>query len=138
MLPADLIDLASDTKTKPTAAMRAVMAGAEVGDERAHEDPTVNRLVARCADLLGKQAALFLLVLTRSQLGLGLGQQGCKVSSRGVCCLRRHLSTSSSKGVVQGPRQHQQLLQQQGKARLGTCRSCRKLSRTTQSRLLLA
>jgi threonine aldolase len=60
MPPADLIDLASDTKTKPTAAMRAAMAGAEVGDERAHEDPTVNRLVARCAELLGKEAALFL------------------------------------------------------------------------------
>jgi threonine aldolase len=56
----DLIDLASDTKTRPTAAMRAVMAAAEVGDERAHEDPTVNRLIARCAALLGKEAAVFL------------------------------------------------------------------------------
>jgi threonine aldolase len=56
----DLIDLASDTKTRPTAAMRSAMAAAEVGDERAHEDPTVNRLVARCAELLGKQAAVFL------------------------------------------------------------------------------
>ena len=60
MRTADLIDLASDTKTKPTAAMRAAMAAADVGDERAHEDPTVNRLVARCADLLGKEAAVFL------------------------------------------------------------------------------
>jgi threonine aldolase len=60
MPPADLIDLACDTKTKPTAAMRAAMAAAEVGDERAHEDPSVNRLVARCADLLGKDAAVFL------------------------------------------------------------------------------
>jgi threonine aldolase len=56
----DLIDLASDTKTRPTAAMRATMAAAEVGDERAHEDPTVNRLVARCAQLLGKEAGVFL------------------------------------------------------------------------------
>jgi threonine aldolase len=55
-----MIDLFSDTKTKPTAAMRAVMAQAEVGDERAGEDPSVNRLVARCAALLGKPAALFL------------------------------------------------------------------------------
>jgi threonine aldolase len=56
----DLIDLASDTKTRPTAAMRAAMAAAEVGDERANEDPTVNRLVVRCAEMLGKEAAVFL------------------------------------------------------------------------------
>ena len=55
-----LIDLASDTKTRPTPAMRAAMAAAEVGDERANEDPTVNRLVARCAALLGKEDAVFL------------------------------------------------------------------------------
>ena len=55
-----MIDLFSDTKTRPTAAMRQVMANAEVGDERANEDPSVNRLVERCAALLGKQAALFL------------------------------------------------------------------------------
>jgi len=55
-----LIDLASDTKSRPTAGMRAAMAAAEVGDERANEDPTVNRLNARCAALLGKEAAVFL------------------------------------------------------------------------------
>jgi len=55
-----MIDLFSDTKTRPTAAMRQVMANAEVGDERAGEDPSVNRLVERCAALLGKPAALFL------------------------------------------------------------------------------
>ena len=55
-----LIDLASDTKTRPTTGMRAAMAAAEVGDERANEDPTVNRLVERCAALLGKEAAVFL------------------------------------------------------------------------------
>ena len=55
-----MIELFSDTKTKPTAEMRQVMASAEVGDERAGEDPTVNRLVERCADLLGKEAALYL------------------------------------------------------------------------------
>jgi threonine aldolase len=53
-------DFFSDTKTRPTAAMRRVMAEAEVGDERAGEDPTVNRLVARCAALLGKEAAIYL------------------------------------------------------------------------------
>ncbi len=55
-----LIDLFSDTKTKPSAAMRAVMAAAEVGDERAGEDPTVTALEARGAALLGKEAALYL------------------------------------------------------------------------------
>jgi threonine aldolase len=54
------IELFSDTKTRPTAAMRQVMAQAEVGDERAGEDPSVNRLVERCAALLGKAAALYL------------------------------------------------------------------------------
>ena len=55
-----MIDLFSDTKTRPTAAMRQVMANADVGDERANEDPSVNRLVERCAALLGKEAALYL------------------------------------------------------------------------------
>lgn len=54
-----MIDLYSDTKTRPTAAMRRAMAEAEVGDEAAFEDPTVNALCARVAALLGKEAALF-------------------------------------------------------------------------------
>jgi threonine aldolase len=54
-----MIDLRSDTVTKPTAAMRAAMASAEVGDDVYHEDPTVNRLEARAADLFGKEAAIF-------------------------------------------------------------------------------
>ncbi|MBI5879493.1 MAG: low specificity L-threonine aldolase [Chloroflexi bacterium] len=55
-----MIDLYSDTLTKPTPAMRAVIAVAEVGDEQKNEDPTVNRLLEMAADLLGKEAALFL------------------------------------------------------------------------------
>jgi threonine aldolase len=55
-----MIELFSDTKTRPTPAMRKVMAEAEVGDERANEDPSVNRLVERCAALLDKEAALYL------------------------------------------------------------------------------
>jgi len=54
------VDLYSDTVTRPTAAMRRVMAEAEVGDEQNREDPTVNRLQDMVADLLGKEAALFL------------------------------------------------------------------------------
>src|SRR6267154_270932 len=54
------IDLRSDTKTRPTPGMRQAMATAEVGDEQADEDPSVNLLCERVAKLLGKEAALFL------------------------------------------------------------------------------
>ena len=55
-----MIDLYSDTSTKPTLGMRAAMAAAEVGDEQHGSDPTVNRLLERSRELLGKEAALFL------------------------------------------------------------------------------
>lgn len=54
------IDLRSDTVTRPTDAMRAAMAAAPVGDDQYGEDPTTNRLQARLAELLGKEAALWL------------------------------------------------------------------------------
>jgi threonine aldolase len=54
-----IIDLRSDTVTKPTEAMREAMARAEVGDDVYGEDPTVNRLQEMVAGLLGKKAALF-------------------------------------------------------------------------------
>ncbi|MEO8026066.1 MAG: threonine aldolase family protein, partial [Bryobacteraceae bacterium] len=54
-----MIDLRSDTVTKPTAAMRRAMADADVGDDVYGEDPTVNRLEERAAEIFGKQAALF-------------------------------------------------------------------------------
>lgn len=55
----ELIDVRSDTVTKPTPKMRAAMADAEVGDDVYAEDPTVNRLEQRAAEILGKEAALF-------------------------------------------------------------------------------
>ncbi len=55
----DIIDLRSDTITRPTPGMRAAIAAAEVGDDVFDEDPTVNRLQERVASLLGKEAALF-------------------------------------------------------------------------------
>jgi threonine aldolase len=55
----NVIDLRSDTVTKPTAAMRAAMAAAEVGDDVYGEDPTVNRLEKRAAEMLGREAAIF-------------------------------------------------------------------------------
>jgi threonine aldolase len=54
------VDLVSDTVTRPGPAMRRAMAEAEVGDEQNREDPTVNRLQDMVAELLGKEAALFL------------------------------------------------------------------------------
>ena len=55
-----MIDLHSDTVTKPTEGMLAAMAAAEVGDEQEREDPTTNELQRRMAELLGQEAALFL------------------------------------------------------------------------------
>jgi threonine aldolase len=55
-----MIDLFSDTVTRPSPAMRQAMAAAEVGDEQRKLDPTVNRLQDMVAELLGKEAALFL------------------------------------------------------------------------------
>ncbi len=53
------VELRSDTFTRPSAEMRAAMASAEVGDDVYGEDPTVNRLEARAAEIFGKEAALF-------------------------------------------------------------------------------
>ena len=55
----EIIDLRSDTVTKPSREMREVMLTAEVGDDVYGEDPTVNRLQERVAEILGKEAALF-------------------------------------------------------------------------------
>src|SRR3974390_2706087 len=54
-----LIDLRSDTVTLPTPAMREAMYHAEVGDDVYGEDPTINRLQERAAEIMGKEAALF-------------------------------------------------------------------------------
>ena len=56
----ELIDLRSDTVTKPTPGMRAAMAQADVGDDVIDVDPTVEKLQKRTAELLGKEAALFM------------------------------------------------------------------------------
>ena len=61
-----MIDLRSDTATKPSPEMLAAMTSAELGDEQAREDPTVNELQRRAAELLGHEAALFLPTATMS------------------------------------------------------------------------
>ncbi len=57
---AQLVNLYSDTQTKPTAGMRRAIAEADVGDEQRFEDPTVRALEERLAELLGHDAAVFL------------------------------------------------------------------------------
>ena len=54
-----MIDLRSDTVTRPSVAMRKAMASAKVGDDDYHDDPTVNLLEERAAEVVGKEAALF-------------------------------------------------------------------------------
>jgi threonine aldolase len=63
-----IIDLRSDTVTRPTAAMRKLMSSAEVGDDVYGEDPTVNRLEGLAAELAGMEAALFVCSGTQSNL----------------------------------------------------------------------
>jgi threonine aldolase len=72
-----LIDLRSDTVTKPTPAMRRAMFEAEVGDDVYQEDPTVNRLESHAAEVLGKEAALFV-------------PSGCMGNTIGIKLLTRH------------------------------------------------
>jgi threonine aldolase len=63
-----LVDLRSDTVTRPTPAMREAMLRAEVGDDVFGDDPTVNRLQKRIAEMLGFEAALFMPTGTQSNL----------------------------------------------------------------------
>jgi threonine aldolase len=67
-----VIDLRSDTVTLPTPEMREAMAKAEVGDDVFGEDPTVNRLEAMAAEVLGKEAAVLTVSGTMSNLAAGL------------------------------------------------------------------
>jgi threonine aldolase len=77
------VDLRSDTVTRPTAAMRRAMADADVGDDGFGEDPTVNELEARFAELVGKQAAVFVPTGTMAnQIALRLlGTPGTSVAA---------------------------------------------------------
>src|SRR6267154_5929040 len=76
-----MIDLRSDTKTKPSPAMREAMANAEVGDEQDREDPTVLELERRGAQLLGQEEAVYLPTATMgNQIALAiLGERGTEL-----------------------------------------------------------
>jgi len=85
------IDLRSDTVTQPTPAMRRAMADAEVGDAEYDDDPTVNRLQAKAAELTGKEAAIYLVTGTMcNQIAMHIyARPGHLVS----CAARSHVST---------------------------------------------
>jgi threonine aldolase len=102
-----LIDLRSDTVTRPTEAMRKAMAAAEVGDDWYGDDPTVNRLQDRAAEIAGRQAALYLPTGTMcNQIALhALVRPGRFVaceSSAHVCGVELHSSAALS-GVAFRP-----------------------------------
>jgi threonine aldolase len=86
---ADFIDLRSDTVTRPTPEMRAAMASAEVGDDVYGEDPTINRLEKRAAEIFGREAAMFVPSGTMSnQIAIRLHTQpGQEI----VCEARSHI-----------------------------------------------
>ena len=73
-MPSVVIDLRSDTVTRPSAEMRRAMAAAEVGDDVFGEDPTVNRLQARAAEIFGRPAALYVPSGTMGNLASILAQ----------------------------------------------------------------
>ncbi|QDU55607.1 threonine aldolase family protein [Aeoliella mucimassa] len=84
-----MIDLRSDTVTKPTPAMREAMAQAEVGDDVMVEDPTVNALEQQVAELLGKPAALFVPSGTMgNQLGVRVH---CRPGDEFLCEAQCHI-----------------------------------------------
>lgn len=92
-----MVDLRSDTATRPSAGMRAAMASAEVGDEQEREDPTVLELERRAAALLGQEEAVYLPTATMgNQIALAiLGERGAEL----VVEERAHIMTSELGGA---------------------------------------
>ena len=82
-MPDRLLDFRSDTVTRPTPGMRTAMAAAEVGDDVLGDDPAVERLQRRTAEMLGKEAALFVPSGTMSnQIGIRLH---CRPGDELIC-----------------------------------------------------
>jgi threonine aldolase len=102
-VPPHRVDLRSDTVTTPSAAMRRAMAEAEVGDAWYGDDPTVNRLQERAAELTGTEAALFVATGTMAnQIGLRLHVEGA--GHLVACEDRAHVATTEvmSSAVLSG------------------------------------
>ena len=93
------IDLRSDTVTRPTPAMRAAMAAAEVGDDVFGDDPTVNRLQERLAEMLDKEAALYVPSGTMSnQIAVRLH---CQRGDELICESQCHIFNYEQGGAAQ-------------------------------------
>lgn len=93
------VDLRSDTVTRPTPGMRAAMAAAEVGDDVFGDDPTVNGLQERIAEMLGKEAALFVPSGTMSnQIGVRLH---CQRGDELICEAQCHIFNYEQGGAAQ-------------------------------------
>jgi len=98
-MPDDYLDFRSDTVTRPTPPMRAAMAEAPVGDDVFAEDPTVNRLQQRVAEMLDKEAALFVASGTMSNLvGVRLH---CKPGDEMICEAGCHIYNYEQAGYAQ-------------------------------------
>lgn len=92
------IDLRSDTVTKPTPGMRRAMAEAEVGDDVYNEDPVVQALEARTAELLGKEAAIFTPSGTMAnQIAVGVH---CRPGDELLCSATSHLYVWEAGGIA--------------------------------------
>jgi len=91
------IDLVSDTATRPSTAMREAMARAEVGDEQRGEDPTVNALAEKVAELLGQKAAIFLPSGTMcNQIALAVH---CQPGDEIIAAANSHIVSSEGAGA---------------------------------------
>lgn len=94
-----LSDFRSDTVTRPTAGMRRAMAEAEVGDDVFGEDPTVNRLEERVAELLGKEAAVF--VPSGSMSNLIAVRTLCRPGDEMICEAESHIFNNEQSAYAQ-------------------------------------
>jgi threonine aldolase len=93
------IDLRSDTVTHPTPAMREAMANALVGDDVYGDDPTVNELQAYAADLLGKEAALYMPTATMSNTAAALTH--CRRGDEIILSKKAHMFVFEQSGAAQ-------------------------------------
>ena len=114
----EFVDLRSDTVTGPTAAMRTAMANAEVGDDVYGEDPTVNRLQDLAAEMLGKEAGLF----------VASGTMGNLIGILSHC--------QRGDEVIVGKKNHVYLHEAGGISALGGIHSCQIPNQTDGSLLL--
>lgn len=95
----DLLDFRSDTVTRPTAGMRAAMAAAEVGDDVFGDDPTVLRLQERVAEMLGKEAALY--VPSGTMSNLIAVRSHCRPGDELICEVDCHIYNYEQAGYAQ-------------------------------------